>query len=75
MLSNSAKLVSASKDRTVKLWNAAAPQPASQAVKNLEGHGAWVQGLTFLSEFTRAASIGADQTIRVWDFAEPVKKK
>jgi len=70
-----AVLFSASKDRTVKLWNAAAPQPASQAIKNLEGHGAWIHGLAFLADFTRAASIGADQTMRIWDFAEPVKKK
>jgi WD40 repeat protein len=69
-----AVLFSASKDRTVKLWNAAAPQPASQAIKNLEGHAAWVQGLALVPPFTRAASVSADQTLRIWDFGEPAKK-
>jgi WD40 repeat protein len=56
-------LASASKDRTVRLWNAGDGQP----LKVLEGHTAWVEGLQFLSRGTRIASVGADQTIRIWD--------
>src|SRR5207302_249859 len=57
-----ALLASAAKDRSVRLWNPA----TGQALKVLEGHTAWVQGIQFLSRGTRLASTGADQTIRVW---------
>jgi len=65
-----AVLASASKDRTVRLWNLA----NGQALKTLEGHGAWVQGLAFVTHGSRLASVSADQTVRVWDLTEPAKK-
>ncbi len=65
-----AVLASASKDRTVRLWNLA----NGQALKTLEGHGAWVQGLAFVTHGTRLASVSADHTVRVWDLTEPAKK-
>jgi len=68
-------LISGSKDRTVKIWNAVAPQPASQAVKNLEGHTAWIEGVVLFDQGTKIGSVGADQTLRTWDMAEPAKKK
>ena len=34
--------------------------------KPLEGHTAWVQGLVFVAEGTRLASIGADRTVCLW---------
>jgi WD40 repeat protein len=67
---NNTLLVSASKDRTVRLWN-----PANgQLYKALEGHTAWVQGVTFFAQSTRLASVGADQSVRLWDLSEPPKK-
>lgn len=68
-------LISGSKDRTVKIWNAVAPQPASQAVKNLEGHAAWVEDVVLFDQGTKIGSVSADQTLRIWDMAEPAKKK
>jgi WD40 repeat protein len=62
-------LASSSKDRTVKLWNPA----NAQLLKSLEGHTAWVQGIVFFAKGTRLASVGADETVRLWDMAE-VKK-
>lgn len=56
-------LASASKDRTVRLWNTS----NGQALKVLEGHGAWVLGVAFLGTGTRLASVGADQTVRLWE--------
>jgi WD40 repeat protein len=65
-----ALLVSAGKDRTVRLWD-----PASgQALKSLEGHNAWVQGVVFAAQGTRLASVGADATVRLWDLTDPMKK-
>ena len=58
-----------SKDRTVRLWN-----PANgQSLKSLEGHTAWVQGVALLAQGTRLASVGADQTVRLWDLTAPAK--
>lgn len=62
-----AVLVSASKDRTLRLWVNGA------LVKALEGHTAWVQGTALMAEGTRLASVGADETVRLWDLGE-VKK-
>ena len=43
------------------------------AIKTLEGHTAWVQGVVFLAQGTRLATVGADQTVRLWDLAAPAK--
>ena len=61
--------MSGSKDRTLRLWNPANPMP----LKVLEGHTSWVQGVTFLAQGTRLASVGADSTVRMWDLTEPKK--
>jgi WD40 repeat protein len=67
---NNTLLVSASKDRTLRLWN-----PANgQLYKALEGHTAWVQGVTFMAQGTRVASVGADASVRLWDLSDPAKK-
>ena len=44
------------------------------AVRALEAHGAWVEGLAFLAQGTRIATVGADQTVRLWDLVEAPKK-
>jgi WD40 repeat protein len=56
-------LASASKDRSVKLWNPENGQP----LISLDGHAAWVQGVAFLEKGTRLASASADHTVRIWD--------
>lgn len=66
-----AVMATASKDRTILLWNPANPAP----LKKLEGHNAWIEGLAWMSEGTRLASVSADQTVRIWEMAEPTKKK
>jgi WD40 repeat protein len=63
-------LVSASKDRTLRLWN---PNDGKLS-KALEGHTAWVQGVTFFAQGTRLASVSADGSVRLWDLSEPPKK-
>jgi WD40 repeat protein len=63
-------LVSGSRDRTVRLWNPANGQP----YKALEGHTAWVQGVTLFAQGTRLASVSADHTVRLWDLSDPAKK-
>ena len=42
-------------------------EAGEELLKALEGHASWVQGLAFLARGTRLASVGADQTVRVWD--------
>lgn len=63
-------LVSASKDRTLRLWNPGTGQP----IKTLEGHSSWIQSATFVAQGTRLASVSADHTVRLWDLTEPIKK-
>jgi WD40 repeat protein len=67
-----AVLISASKDRTLRLWN----PTNGQMLKSLEGHTAWVQGAALLEQGTRLASVGADRTVRLWALTpeEPKKK-
>jgi WD40 repeat protein len=66
-----AVLVSASKDRSLRIWN-----PANgQALKTLDGHTAWAQGVLFLDRGTRLASASADRTVRIWDLVPPAPKK
>ena len=62
-------LVSASKDRTLRLWN----PTNGQLYKALDGHTAWVQGVTFLPQATRLASVSADSSVRLWDLTEAKK--
>jgi WD40 repeat protein len=63
-------MATASKDRTIYLWNPAQPAP----LKKLEGHTAWIEGLAFFDQGQKLVSAGADQTLRIWDLTEPKKK-
>jgi WD40 repeat protein len=64
-------LASASKDGSLRLWNPA----TGQALRTLEGHTAWAQGVAFLEQGTRLASCGADRTARLWYLTNPPPPK
>jgi WD40 repeat protein len=56
-------LGSSGRDRVIKLWN----PDNGQMLANLEGHTSWVQAFVFLEKGAKLASVGTDQTVRVWD--------
>jgi WD40 repeat protein len=66
-----AVLISASKDRTIRLWN---PQAGNPLRAPLEGHTAWVQGLALARKGTKLFSASADRTVRLWDLGAPPPK-
>jgi WD40 repeat protein len=57
------RLVSASGDQTVRVWDATTGQEALA----LKGHTHWVLGVAFSPDGQRLASAASDQTVRVWD--------
>ena len=59
------QLVSASIDRTVKVWNA----ETGEEVRSLTGHTGPVLGVCFSPDGKRLASASVDRTIKVWDTA------
>ena len=60
------KLVaSASRDRTVRLWDAA----TGAARQTLKGHSDWVNAVTFSPDGKLVASASYDGTVRLWDAA------
>ena len=58
-------LASASRDHTVKLWDAA----TGQVVRTLRGHAEPVHGVAFSPDGRRIASASFDRTIKLWDAA------
>ena len=53
----------------IRLWAVS----TGQELARLEGHRAWVSSLVFWPDGKRLASASADQTIRLWDIADPGK--
>jgi WD40 repeat protein len=56
-------VASASRDRTVRLWDAT----TGAARRTLEGHTDWVNGVAFSPDGKTVASASGDRTVRLWD--------
>jgi WD40 repeat protein len=65
---DSTQLVSASEDRTVKIWDAS----SGACLKTLEGHGDAVNSVAFSHDSTRLASASHDSTVKIWDASSGV---
>src|SRR5204862_76799 len=60
---DSARLASASSDRTVKIWDAG----SGECLQTLEGHSDPVSSVAFSPDSARLASASADRTVKIWD--------
>ena len=58
------RLATASRDNTVRLWDADTGQPVGDP---LTGHSDWVCSVAFSPDGHRLASASADNTVRLWD--------
>jgi WD40 repeat protein len=58
-------LISASADKTIKIWDLA----KGEAIRTLGGHTSFVNALAISPDGERLASASADKTIRIWDVA------
>jgi WD40 repeat protein len=71
-----ARIFTAGKDQTVKVWDG----ESAQELLTLRGHSAPVSGVAISPDGGRVASIGEDRTLRIWDAsplrpAEPVSRE
>jgi len=60
---NGKQIVSASADRTLKVWEA----KSGQLLRSLQGHSASVNGCAFSLDGKQIVSASADRTLKVWD--------
>ncbi|KAF1971137.1 hypothetical protein BU23DRAFT_590766 [Bimuria novae-zelandiae CBS 107.79] len=60
---DSARLASASDDRTVKIWDAS----SGACLQTLKGHGGSVTSVAFSHDSARLASASWDRTVKIWD--------
>ena len=56
-------LASASRDNTVRLWDATTGSP----IRTLTGHTSWVSSVSFSPDGNTLANGGGDNTVRLWD--------
>jgi WD40 repeat protein len=61
------RIVSASDDKTVKVWNAA----DGKEVKSIAAHDGAVSGVGVSADGLKLVSAGADKTVKVWDLTPP----
>ena len=59
------RILSWSRDKTLRLWDAATGAPIGPAMK----HDGWVNGALFSRDESRILSWSADKTLRLWDAA------
>ncbi len=59
------RIVSGSRDQTLKLWDAA----SGEELKTLKGHSGFVSSVSFSPDGKRIVSGSYDQTIKLWDAA------
>jgi hypothetical protein len=59
------RLLTASGDGTIRLWDAA----SGQERKRIEGHGNWVRSVVLSADGRRLLSGGDDGKVRLWDLA------
>ncbi|XRB03834.1 EF-hand domain-containing protein [Pycnococcus provasolii] len=57
------RIVSASRDKTVRVWDAT----TGACISVLEGHSGWVNSASYSADGTRIVSASSDKTVRVWD--------
>jgi WD40 repeat protein len=57
------RVVSASADKTLKVWNL----ESGRALATLEGHASYVNGCAVTSDGHRVVSASWDKTLKVWD--------
>jgi len=60
---DSARLASASCDKTVKIWDAS----SGERLQTLEGHSDGVSWVAFSHDSARLASASGDKTVKIWD--------
>ena len=60
---DSARLASASGDRTVKVWDAS----SGMWFQTLKGHSDWVNSVAFSHDSACLASVSCDRTVKIWD--------
>ena len=60
---NSARLASASYDKTIKIWDAS----SGDCLQTLEGHSDYVGSVAFSHDSARLASASDDKTVKIWD--------
>ena len=56
-------LASASRDKTVKIWDAS----SGACLQTLEDHSDWVRSVVFSHDSTWLASASRDETVKIWD--------
>src|ERR1700733_6876929 len=60
---DSARLASASYDKTVKIWDTS----SGECLQTLKGHSGTVRSVVFSHDSARLASASGDNTVKIWD--------
>ena len=58
------KILSASDDKTIKIWDI-----SGRLLHTFEGHSDWVRSVTFSSDGKKILSASDDKTIKLWDIS------